>query len=105
MIETGKEQTAGTDQQVETFRTRIMIAVTETFVRSHEGRIDDLERRRIILKDQVVGPAEPPGNFEDKLEPARTVLAPPGNSGTVAILPCAAGPAAGLCRPHSLPSA
>ena len=77
IIRSGRREIDAVEKQIETLLTRIMDASSATVIRSYENKITELERGKIVLAEKLAVQAEPPGNFEEQLEPALTFLANP----------------------------
>lgn len=65
------------EKQVETLLSRIMDSSNSTVIGTYEEKITTLEKKKIILTEQLANQAEPKGTYEEKLEPALTFLASP----------------------------
>ena len=64
-------------KQIETMLNRIMDATNETVIRTYEAKISELERSKLVLRQQKANNAIPKGKMEEKLEPALQFLANP----------------------------
>lgn len=76
-IRVGKRQIRDVEKEVDAFLDRIVAATNAAVVSRYEDKIDELERRKIVLAEQLAKQAEPKGSFEEKLEPVLTFLSNP----------------------------
>ena len=77
MIQAGKREIAKLDRQIDTLLDRIVQASNARVISTYEMKIADLEREKLVLAEKLANQAEPPGAFEEKLEPVLTFLASP----------------------------
>lgn len=74
-IRSGHRQIKDVEKQIETLLSRIIDSTNATVISTYEDKITELERRKIILGEQLASQAEPNANYEEKLEPVFTFLA------------------------------
>lgn len=77
VIQSGQRQIREIEKQVETLLSRIMESTNTTVITTYEDKITALEKKKIILSEQLANQAEPTGTYEEKLEPVLTFLANP----------------------------
>lgn len=73
----GKREITRLDQEIETILDRIMSASNETIIRRYEDKVEELEKRKALMLENMSKQAEPKGAFDEKLELALGFLANP----------------------------
>ena len=76
-IQSGQRQVKEIEKQVEALLARIIESSNTTVIGTYEDKITALEKKKIILAEQLANQAEPKGTYEEKLEPVLTFLANP----------------------------
>ena len=78
IVKSGKTQIKAIEKQVDALLGRIIDTTNPTVIRAYEGKINELERSKTKLQDQLAHHNAPTTDtFEEKLEPALQFLANP----------------------------
>ncbi len=77
IIRSANRQIGALDKEIDTLLDRIVDASNPRVIKRYEDRIGDLEYEKARLAETLAHQAEPPGSFEEKLEPVLTFLASP----------------------------
>lgn len=77
IITSSKQEVARLEKEIETILDRIMSASNEAIIRRYEDKVDELEKRKALMLENMSKQIEPKGSFDEKLELALGFLANP----------------------------
>ncbi|TAY77280.1 hypothetical protein ELH84_09495 [Rhizobium ruizarguesonis] len=74
-----ENQLWGVEKQVQTLLERIIETGSNTVIKAYEGKIEKLERQKLLLEEKVDRISPPTRRLEDIIEPALALLSSPWN--------------------------
>ena len=77
IVTSGKQEVARLDKEIETILDRIISASNETIIRRYEDKVEELEKRKALMLENMSKHSEPKVAFDEKLELALVVFANP----------------------------
>ena len=77
VLSSGKRKVAAIEKQIDGLLERVLEATNPTVIKAYEGKIADLERDKLKLREQLQNQAPSKGSFEQTLELALRFIANP----------------------------
>ncbi|MGO6990606.1 recombinase family protein [Rhizobium ruizarguesonis] len=74
-----ENQVRGVEKQIQTLLERIIETASDTVIKAYEGKIEKLERQKLLLEEKVDRISPPTRKLDDFIEPALALLSSPWN--------------------------